>query len=140
LERYFYNSVLIDGTWNGVKEYISKLPSGEKKQVRHFTLNVQQQGNKISGTFYARSEYKDAAGNIDKTREEYSNQYKVSGEIKDNYLILNYSPLSKNRTGLGSFVLKITHGGTKLNGSIAFLAEGTENIQSISDIILNRSI
>ncbi len=133
LEQFFYNGVLLDGTWNAT------VGKNEHRLKRTLTINLRQRGNKLNGTFYARAE--DNAQHGDKEKHEYSNQYKIEGTISDNYAVLKYCTLSRNRTGLGSLVLKITHGGTKLKGGIVFLAEGDSgNVDTLDDVEFIRSI
>ncbi len=148
LEQYFYTGTLLDGTWNAIAKYRSSSYSSHEnstsvvtyEQERNLILNLRQNGTKISGTFYAKSETKKIKSGIEKIENEYSNQYKIEGIITNNYLILNYKALSRNRTGLGSFVLQITHGGTKLKGGISFIGEGGESIETLNRIEFIRSI
>ncbi len=141
LQQYYYSSVLVDGVWNSTVDEKIKLPNGsEHNQKRYLTLNLKQKGSKVGGSFFARSESKITQSGIEKEKGEYSNQYYVEGEIRDNYLILNYRVSSRNRTGLGSFVLQIRHGGTKMSGGISYVGEGLERVYTIDNVQFNKSL
>ncbi len=153
LEQYFYKGVILDGTWNAVVKnksfnQVIKVVNVDQsitnhpvqQQEKNLTINLRQKGTKITGTFYAKTETKKIQDNKEKIEKEYANQYKLEGHVADNFIILNYKALSRNRTGLGSLVLQITHGGTKLRGGISFIGEGGEYIQTINEVIFERSI
>lgn len=134
LEQNAYKGVYVDGTWNSViKSNLSPVGPIQKYNVRHLTLNLFQKGNAVRGSFYAKAEYFDRTANgTDILTREYANQYAVKGEVVNNYLILNYKALSRQRTGLGALVFQVTHGGIELNGGISFVGEG--NVEAINTL------
>jgi len=128
-EQIVYKGVLLDGAWSTVIN--SKNVIGDKKR-RVLKLDIIQKGNRITGAFYALSEYFDKNGNCVEDKK-YENHYYINGSIKNNYLVLNYEATSKNRTGLGTLALQITTGGNKMSGGILFVAEGSIETISVID-------
>ncbi len=142
LEQRLYKGVLLDGTWNATVNFEDTRKDGSIFQSqKDLTLNLHQKGNKVNGNFYARSKKRVKTNdNSEGPWREYANQYTVEGAVNDNYVTLNYQVLSRHRTGQGAFVLKITHGGTKLKGGISFIGEGEwEFVTTIEKIIFERS-
>ena len=143
-EQRVYKGVLLDGTWTAVTDDPRVLTlkngttiSGIKR--RNLTLNISQKGSHIKGLFYAKAETLDSSKKSI-NGEEYYNQYSVCGNIKNNYVILNYEAMSKNRTGMGAIVLQIVHGGTKIIGGMAYVGEGRiESISIIKNINFKKS-
>jgi hypothetical protein len=79
-------------------------------------LHIEQKSHQISGYFNVKSGNKS---------NSYTNLYKIKGEIKDNYVIFNYMAERSDRTGIGSFILRVANGGTKLLGSAIFTPDGS---------------
>lgn len=99
-------------------------------------MELTQKGYKVDGVFTAKSTfYKNGV----KKEEEHSNLYKLRGHISDHYVVMEYSPLSRKRTGLGAFVLEVKEGGKKMQGSISFVEELDMEVSSFGNIILHRT-
>jgi hypothetical protein len=99
--EFIYKGVNIGGTWRGVID----------NQTSKFSLvvNLKQNAFQVSGVFYAETITQNPEKN-------YSNQYKLSGVVKNHMMTLNYEALSKERTGVGTMLLRSYKGGTSLSG------------------------
>ncbi len=113
-----YKGVDITGTWRGGIE----TPNGAHIKA---VFNIEQHAFKLKGVFYAETVYKN------KEHNDYSNQYKFWGQIKNNIVIINYEAMSKKRIGTGTFMFKPLHGGNLLSGNFIHSEDGntlwTEN-------------
>lgn len=136
LDNRLYKGVLLDGKWQGARNaYREKETDGNiERELIHrleLLLELEQHGYKISGIFRAKA--------IDpENRDVYENLYKISGHVSDNFVILEYTPVSRKRAGLGTFVLNVKNGGRRMHGSISFVEEGDMEVESLRGVILNR--
>ena len=122
LESKLYRGVIISGTWTACYK------SGEHYKV-DMTMRIRQKAYTLFGTFEAKTT---------QVEQEYINQYSLKGRIADNYAMLEYSPLSRSRIGLGTFVLRVTKGGKQLKGSTAFLGENNGDIGALEDVLFEK--
>ncbi len=147
LEDRLYKGVVIAGKWSGDKKHQACLckDCAEKKGVpvgTHIvtssletTLELKQNGYHITGLFSAKTiSYEDGKP----TSDEYENLYTLNGRVNDNYVVMQYQPVSRSRTGLGAFVLRVKDGGKSLEGSVSFVEETEMDIATIKDIRLTR--
>lgn len=97
-----------------------KNPDGSVKIKKDFeiTISIKQKAHYLSGYFRAKSI---------KNGSEYINYFKIKGVIKDNYAVFNYDAERSDRTGMGSFILRVANGGTQLIGSAIFTPDGTSD-------------
>ena len=63
----------------------------------------------------------------------------VNSEIINDYLVVNYKITSREKMGLGAFVLKIDEGGEILKGNIAYVNESNMSITTLSNVKFKRS-
>ena len=96
-------------------------------------LDLQQSGYDLSGIFSAQSIHAESA-----STEKYENIYKIKGCVHENYALFEYHPLSRKRTGLGTFLMEVKNGGKVMKGNITFLEEGDMEIFTLQDVLLNR--
>ncbi len=122
-EQRIYKGVNISGAWSSVKQ-------NDHWKLEIF-LNLKQKAYLVTGSLQAKTTFPGI---------EYTNYYKVSGKIFDNHLLITYSAQPVNRTGVGSFLLRVAHGGTELRGSAAYIADGNlDEITSLNELKFNRS-
>lgn len=138
-ENRLYKGVVLAGTWIGrrVAHHKIKEKSQENLNTIHEELNIQmeleQSGYNLKGIFTAESLTVDKSG-----KEKYRNIYKIKGHVHDNYVTLEYHPLSQKRTGMGTFLMEVKNGGKNLKGDITFLEEDDMEIVTLEGAILNR--
>lgn len=136
-EARLYKGVILEGNWIGQKIAHYNCPVHPNSGTIHDELNIQmelhQRGYRINGIFIAESI--NAQNNQSR---KYNNVYKIKGHIHDNFVILEYHPSSRKRTGLGAFILEVKNGGKKLEGTISFVSEGNMEIATIDGAILKR--
>lgn len=118
-EDRLYKGVQLDGKWEG-----------ETNDFK-FLFELVQNGYRIKGLFGV--EVKSS-----KPEDQYENLYKIKGHISDNYVVLEYWTMSRKRTGLGSFLLRVQDGGKKLMGSVVFVEEGEMDVNNITELVLRR--
>ena len=132
-ENRLYKGVVLDGKWEGTRTRFSGSENTKEKKILdklEILLELTQSGYKICGLFRAKSTFSQG--------EIYENLYNITGRISDNYVVLEYIPLSRKRTGLGTFVLHVKNGGRRMEGSISFVEEGEMEVTSLEGAILNR--
>lgn len=118
LENILYQGVFIRGRWQNKKS------KGKSTDLYEMIFEIEQNGYDIYGTFFAKS--------VDDATD--TNYYSFKGKIINNYLVGNYRVSSKEKLGLGTFLLKIDEGGLVLVGSIVFVDEVSMNISAFEDI------
>lgn len=123
LDILLYRGVDISGSWQAVR----KIPESNFEMT--ILMNLKQKAYKIQGTFQAKSIQNET---------EYLNQYFIKGKIIDNYLIIDYTPLTKTRIGLGNFILRVEHGGTRLRGAASYIAENIDRIVAVDNLEFSR--
>jgi hypothetical protein len=137
LENLLYKGVILSGSWDGKKVRHYKNSSEESTDLIHdelkMHLELKQVGYNITGIFTA-----EAYTSTKNTKDVYNNFYTISGHIHDNFLVLEYHPSSRKRTGLGSFVLEVKNGGNQLIGDVVFVDEGDMEIVSVRNITFKR--
>jgi hypothetical protein len=134
-EDRLYKGVVLTGKWIGIRKQFSKFDKDKIFSTLEINLEITQNGYHVSGVFNARSTIFDSN---EKPNDVYENLYKLKGKVTDNYTVIDYCPISRNRTGLGAFVLQVKNGGKKLVGGVSFLNEDEMDISSIAEIELNR--
>jgi len=124
LINFLYKGVRLDGVWKG----------GRKSEVAEVKtlFNLKQSGFEIEGVLTAETIY------IDSAQKDYSNQYKIKGQIKNNVAILNYEAISPQRTGVGVFVFQITQGGQEMSGQ-SIHSESTSEVAHMGKFKVERS-
>ena len=126
-EERLYKGVKISGGW--VANVTTKTSPGWSLTI---FINLEQKANKITGSFQAKT--------VRSSGEEYINFYKIKGDVRDNFLLLNYAALPSDRTGIGSFLLRVAHGGLELRGVAAYIADGdSDELTTIEDLKFLRS-
>lgn len=124
-EERVYKGIDVSGAWKTCKK--------EGNWELYIFINLNQKGHNIEGTFQAKTSW------FNPTRE-YTNHYQIQGEIVDNHLLINYKALPKDRTGLGSFLLRVSQGGKKLRGGAVYIADGdSDEIATLDELIFVRS-
>jgi hypothetical protein len=109
-EELLYKGVDIDGKW--ATTHVT--PS----TTYHLTLHVDQKANKLSGTYYEKCVH---------GSEETSAEHSITGTLVNNYIIINFSPISRKIIAPGTMLLKIMDGGSSLHGDILYINElGTD--------------
>jgi len=107
-EDKIYTGIRIDGEWKSKEiEVNGKLLNMEKTP---FTLNLKQNGGKITG-YYTHK---------DKEKEE---KYILEGKIKDMYFLATAVPVSKRATDGVSFLLHVFNKNSKLSMGGSILAQ-----------------
>lgn len=91
-------------------------------------LDIQQNGYILSGDFSATTTLT-VNGKKEKPFESF---YRLKGHMVNNYVVLEYFPRSRRRTGLGTFVLEMKEGGQILAGEMSFIEVGHMEIASRS--------
>ncbi|MFA6408183.1 MAG: hypothetical protein WCW36_01755 [Candidatus Paceibacterota bacterium] len=127
LEEFVYKGVNVSGNWIYKNE--------STKQIFEIRMELEQKAHRLSGKFQAKTDKREE-------KEEYVNYYKVQGVVKDNYLLLTYTAERKDRTGVGSFLLRVSHGGTELIGNVIYTPDGVVDdtqIVSLEDIAFTRN-
>lgn len=119
-QQLVYQGVNVGGNWHHKAEF--QLSATTTQQFEVF-LDIEQQAHKVTGNFHVRN----VVGGT-----EYTNYYKLKGVVKDNYLQFTYTAQRSDRTGLGSFLLRVAHGGTKLIGSAIFTPDADPNDTSVA--------
>lgn len=140
-ENRLYKGVVLSGTWRGRRVAHHKIKEkneeDEPTNTIHEELNIQmeleQSGYNLKGIFTAESLMADKS-----RKEKYTNIYKIKGHVHDNYVTLEYHPLSPKRTGMGTFLMEVKNGGKNLRGNITFLEEEDMEIVTLEDALLNR--
>lgn len=128
-ENLSYRGVLIDGKWRS-EQLSFDIDHGNRLEI---LLELTQSGYKVSGIFRARTVH---PGDV----PDYENLYQLSGEIRDNNVVLNYCASSRRRVGLGALVLQVKDGGKGLRGSISFVEESDLGVESVSEVHLRRVV
>jgi len=136
LENRLYKGVILEGTWvsHGSSKHECPACKDSSKHELDFQLDLRQSGYKIKGIFCATS-----CLSRGKEKDNYSNIYNVSGHIQDNYVTLEYNPLSRKRTGQGVFLMEVKNGGKNLMGDITFLSEDKMEIATLPEVVLFRN-
>ena len=131
--KYLYTGIYLDGTWRASNSHVYKEGgTGETKMLLNIT---RQTGDNIEGVFYA-----ETVRSEDSPHEKhYSNQYKIYGKIRNNWVLLNYEPFSNRRTGLGSFLLRVAEGGIEMHGTVAY-SEGEKDLMSLPRVRFKREV
>jgi hypothetical protein len=136
LENRLYKGVILEGSWAG-RRIAGFQGKGDSAKVEHsldIHMELKQSGYKVTGLFNAES----TITRPGKEPDKYTNFYKISGHINDNYLVIEYCPVSRKRTGLGAFVLQVKNGGKVMVGSISFVEETDMEVTTLQGAILNR--
>jgi hypothetical protein len=107
-QQMVYQGVDIGGDW------IHKDMREGRTHDFEVALNVRQSAHRISGTFRATTK---------REGTEYTNYYSIKGTVKDNYVLFDYFAQRKDRTGIGSFLLRVSKGGTHLIGDALFIPD-----------------
>lgn len=142
LENRLYKGVILEGVWNGTRV----TPKSHEKTVLNLCdelslhLELKQRGYDISGIFSAESRFaKSKEGDDHEQASKYINLYNIKGHVHDSYVVLEYCPISRKRTGLGTFVMQVKDGGKIMQGSISFVEEGNMEVMSLDGATLFRS-
>ena len=114
-QEFVYKGVNVSGNWIYEKE---EQVSPTNNRTIEISLDIQQKAHEVFGTFRAKNKYTEDP-------KEYINYYKIIGLVKDNYLLFSYSAQRKDRTGVGSFLLRVSRGGTQLTGSAIFTPDAS---------------
>jgi hypothetical protein len=134
-ENRLYKGIVLEGTWIGRRVAHHKIKDDEK--FIHDELNIQleleQTGYSLRGIFSAESITADKNG-----KDRYKNIYKIKGHVHDNYMVIEYHPLSRKRVGFGTFLMEVKNGGNNMVGNITFLEEGDMEIVTLEGAVLNR--
>lgn len=121
LEASRYRGLRIDGLWHG-------LSFGDDAAFK-ITLNLRQQAHRITGTceftYHGR-------GN------EYVIRQDASGELWEGYLSLILKPSERNITSFSACLLKVSGGGTGLEGQLAYRNINEERVDSDFIELANR--
>ena len=117
LETILYKGIIIRGKWN------NRETKGDGKTYE-MILDIQQSGYNIKGTFFAGS----------RTDREDISYYSFSGQIINEYIVADYKVTSRERLGMGAFLLKVEAGGKSLLGTIVFVDEGDMSITTFEDV------
>lgn len=128
-ESFVYRGVNVSGNWVHTKK--------EQSQTFEIQLELEQKAQRIHGSFQAKTNWLEKEKN-----EEYVNYYEIKGDVKDNYILLTYSAKRKDRTGVGAFLLRVSHGGTELIGTIIFTPDGNvedHKIESRTNVVFKRN-
>ena len=125
IEEITYKGVNVSGRWH----YTTSRHEGHNFEI---TLDLKQRAQRVTGTLSAKTTRPDT---------EYINHYQITrGEVSDNQLLFTYRALLSDRTGLGSFLLKVTRGGTELIGGAVYVADADDDAISVkSDLEFKRS-
>ena len=112
------------GTWRG------GFNQSDKQEVKT-VFSIKQNAFSLNGVLFAETIYSS------NNKENYSNQYKFFGYIKNNLVVINYEAMSNKCTGRGTLMLKSSEGGTILSGNIIH-SEDVNNMWSINCFELKR--
>ncbi|HYC34131.1 MAG TPA: hypothetical protein VEC13_00180 [Candidatus Paceibacterota bacterium] len=121
-QKFVYSGVNVSGNWiYSIEESIS---ATEKRNIE-ISLDLTQNAHEISGHFRSKNNYTD--------KQEYINYYNLKGLVKDNFLLFSYSAQRSDRTGIGSFLLRVAKGGTQLIGSAVYVADASPDDHEVTE-------
>jgi hypothetical protein len=90
-----------------------------------------QSGHKLTGIF--------SANNIKPDGTKTNKNYKLSGEIANNLVLLNYAPSDQRIYGSGSFLFQVFDAGRSLRGGMLYLRTKSGNIGCVDDLHFSRA-
>ena len=123
--RTIYKGIDVSGTWRGGFGD----PNFEEIKT---VFDIKQDAFDLSGVFFAETIRKNNFS------ENYSNQYKFLGQIKNNMIIINYEAISNKRTGVGTLMFQSSEGGNILSGHVIH-SEDIKDIWSVKTFKLKRN-
>jgi hypothetical protein len=129
ISEILYRGVDLEGEWHADCFIERTVGSGSEKKterIKHkeFTISIKQSAYVVRGDMIVK--------NIN-GREESFSFYQYTGVIRDNFVVLNYTPKSKKNIGMGSIFLIVRNGGKGLEGNLI----GT-NINDMTLMSLNK--
>lgn len=124
IETILYRGILIGGRWSSYHKH-------NIDNEYEMNLDIRQTAYNVEGEFFAKSIHP-------QSKISDINYYKFKGEIINDYLVVNYKITSREKMGLGAFVLKIDEGGEILKGNIAYVNESNMSITTLSNVKFKR--
>ena len=115
LQEIRYNGVKVDGKWVG---YGAAQDGSWRTEI---TLFLTQSALRLGGTFVFKHDRPDGIAEL---------HFKVSGEIWEGYLILNFTPIDRRVTSYATAMLKISGGGVGLVGQLSYRDVNNELVTS----------
>lgn len=136
LENRLYKGVLLSGKWSGcVNSNTAVDSSGKPLPSFKFDFELSQNGYSVSGFFNAETIH---YGQSNEVTRRYSNFYKIKGTIRNNFAVIEYTPVSRRRTGLGVFIFEVKNGGQSLVGDCIYLVESNTEIEMLESVKVTR--
>ncbi|EGW36013.1 hypothetical protein [Desulfosporosinus sp. OT] len=124
-ESIVYKGIIVSGNW---KSTVLLGTLGFKAELK---IMLEQKGHKLKGDMVA--VYINPDGNSNKTK-----RLELEGFLANHYLSITYNSSSRNSISLGTFLLKVVHGGEQLKGGMLSLDGITSDVQNYKDIIWER--
>lgn len=114
LRQVRYSGIDVSGRWFGTQ-------TDESGTSSEFDLILEQKAHDVSGTFQLQ---------FVSEENSFDLSFKVSGQIWEGYITLNFKPADRRVTSYATALLKVAGGGISLEGQMAFRNVNTERVDS----------
>lgn len=118
-QQTIYRGIDISGNWTSKHEYLGNV-------VVEQLITLKQKGHTIKGSLISRNKIPSKGEDI--------TSFKISGEIFDNYVDIEYKAEDKKYLGRGSLLLKVKGGGIKLIGGLVAIDRFSTEVMTTNNL------